>query len=88
MQTETPKAERDKVQFPTIVMATIAALLVMVLMWLFIPGRVSMVLANPRDRSAPGITAPSATAVRKQLERRESTQAQRLSPAASDSPNQ
>ena len=87
MQTETPKAERDKVHFPALITATIAALLVMVLMWLFIPGRVSMVLANPRDRLTPGITAPSASAVRKQLERRE-MRPRRLPPTPSGSPNQ
>ena len=88
MQNETPNAERDDVQFPAFVTATIAVLLVMVLMWLFVPGRIDMVRANTRDRSAPGITAPSASAVRKQLERRESTQPRRLSPALSGSPNQ
>ncbi len=88
MQNETPKAEGDKVQFPALITATIAAVLVIVMMWLFIPGRVAMVRAEMRDRATPGITAPSASAVREQLEGRESMPPQTLSPATSGGPDQ
>lgn len=67
-QEESAKAERDDINFPALLTATIMVLMVVVLMWLFVPGRLGVVRARDINRPAAGITAPPAQEVRRRLE--------------------
>lgn len=70
-QEESAKPERDDINFPALLTATIMVLMVVVLMWLFVPGRLGVVRARDIHGPAAGITAPPAQEVRRRLESHE-----------------
>jgi len=65
---ERPPAGSEEGSLPVFVTAAISVFLIVLMVWLFVPGRVAVVRARPTVGPAAGITAPPAQEVREVLQ--------------------
>ena len=65
---ERPPAGSEEGSLPVFVTAALSVFMIVLLVWLFVPGRVSVVRARPPQAAPAGVTAPSAQQVHQQLQ--------------------